>query len=255
IELNALLEGVKGTGLFDIKALHGPKFVEPESDDLSGIGGEPGTGTNEEDPAGDGIGGEDISPEEYAGDGEFTPSALNELSQTSEAKVQKTNLLIEQLDRTITLLRRVPVGFPGNGYINSLYGLRKSPFNGRVKLHQGVDLALPLGSYVHATADGTVLSVKRTKGYGLVVDIQHSKNVITRFAHLSDVVVREGEEICRGEYVGLVGSTGYSTGPHLHYEVRVGKKSVDPRPLMLLPDRVNFGSGLVGEVITSPKRS
>ena len=183
----------------------------------------------------EGIGGLESEHHLDFAEDETSPSRAN-----AAARVNRSTNLVEALDDTINLLRNVPIGLPGNGHINSLYGPRRSPFTKRMAMHRGVDMALPMGSYIHSTADGVVESVKRSPAYGLVVDIRHSPGVITRYAHLSRILVTEGEKICRGEYVGLVGSTGRSTGPHLHYEIRVKDKAIDPKPLMLLPHRVNF---------------
>lgn len=146
--------------------------------------------------------------------------------------------LAEDLDRLISVLSTLPLGYPVNGFVNSPYGPRRSPFSGRMRLHQGIDIAMPTGSRVLSTADGTVHSVKRSRAYGLVVDIEHENGIVTRYAHLSDTFVAEGETICRGEVLGLVGSTGYSTGPHLHYEVRVNDKAIDPERVTRLASRL-----------------
>ncbi|RMG41794.1 MAG: M23 family metallopeptidase [Candidatus Dadabacteria bacterium] len=142
--------------------------------------------------------------------------------------------LLELFDRYIQFLSTLPLGSPGNGYLSSGFGLRVSPFSHRVAMHQGVDISLPYGSQVVATGDGVIEAVRRTRTYGLVVDIKHSNKISTRYAHLSRVFVTEGEKICKGEVVGLVGSTGRSTGPHLHYEVRINKKPHDPRKFIEL---------------------
>lgn len=153
-----------------------------------------------------------------------------------------SRVLMNEIDQTIERFRGVPLGFPGNGHVNSEFGPRRSPFSKRTRMHHGVDLALPYGSYVLSTAEGIVSSVRRTKSYGLVIDVKHGNEVVTRYAHLSKALVRRGERICRGEVLGLVGNSGMSTGPHLHYEVRVGGKSVDPLPLMVLPSRIELAA-------------
>lgn len=141
-------------------------------------------------------------------------------------------LVLSQMDQLVGLLRYLPLGYPGNGHINSSYGPRRSPFNGRMRMHQGIDIAMPYGSYIHATGEGTVVSVRRERTYGLVVDVDHGNGIMTRYAHLSKIFVEQGEELCAGEVLGLAGSTGHSTGPHLHYEVRVDGKAVDPHAII-----------------------
>lgn len=146
--------------------------------------------------------------------------------------------LIGQLERSIERMRLIPIGLPARGFISSPFGLRRSPFNGKLKKHQGVDFALPYGSSVFATADGVVLSVKRNSTYGLKIDIQHGATVTTRYAHLSAATVKAGDDVCRGQEIGLVGSSGRSTGPHLHYEVRVDGHTIDPQVLFTLSQRI-----------------
>jgi murein DD-endopeptidase MepM/ murein hydrolase activator NlpD len=142
--------------------------------------------------------------------------------------------VLSLLDSYIDTLRVAPIGLPAPGYISSGYGYRLSPFHGGPSMHQGIDFSLPQGSPIYATGDGIVQNVNRHGTYGIVVDIAHSSRVVTRYAHMSKALIREGEKICRGEVVGLVGSTGRSTAPHLHYEVRIDGRSKNPLPFMRL---------------------
>ena len=146
--------------------------------------------------------------------------------------------LFQVFDDTLMLLQKLPLASPANGHVNSRYGKRISPFSRRIKMHRGLDFSLPYGSPIVASGDGTVVSVKRTSTYGLVVDIQHTDKVVTRYAHLSSALVKEGESVCRGERIALVGSSGRSTGPHLHYEIRVDGKTIDPDHLLKLGIRL-----------------
>lgn len=133
-------------------------------------------------------------------------------------------------DRADALLASVPVAVPVRGRLTSSYTPRRfHPVLRRVRPHWGVDIAAPSGAPVGASADGTVLDVATSASYGLVVDVSHrGGEYITRYAHLSAVLVREGQRVRRGEPVGRVGSTGLSTGPHLHYEVFVHGRRRDP---------------------------
>lgn len=108
------------------------------------------------------------------------------------------------------------------------YGYRRDPIYGTTKFHAGLDFAAHSGTPVFATADGHVTLAERTGGYGNCVDISHGYNYLTRYAHLSEILVKEGQEVKRGELVGKVGSTGKSTGPHLHYEVRFKDEPQNP---------------------------
>lgn len=147
--------------------------------------------------------------------------------------------LIEALDSYIDLIKLLPISSPGNGYVNSGYGSRVSPFTGKLKRHEGVDFSLPLGSQVFATGDGVVKAVRRNATYGLVVDIAHNGKVTTRYAHLSKALVKQGQKVCRGQAVGLVGSTGRSTGPHLHYEVRINDRTINPTKMFQIAEKLS----------------
>ncbi|WP_407051233.1 M23 family metallopeptidase [Methyloraptor flagellatus] len=97
-------------------------------------------------------------------------------------------------------------------------------------LHTGLDLRAPEGEPVHATAAGTVTDAGRQGGYGIMVEIDHGNGVSTRFGHLSRVAVADGQKVATGDIIGYAGSTGRSTGPHLHYETRVNGEPLDPEP-------------------------
>jgi murein DD-endopeptidase MepM/ murein hydrolase activator NlpD len=189
--------------------------------------------------AADGVGGAEIDCET---DASACGKQLSQLSGTrarlnlasAEGRAADQKELIELLDTYLDVLKIAPIGLPAPGYINSGFGFRFSPFHGRLSMHEGIDLALPQGSQINSTGDGVVLSVERNGTYGLVVDIAHSDRVVTRYAHLSKAFVSEGEKVCRGEVIGLVGTSGRSTGPHLHYEILVDGKARNPVPFVQL---------------------
>ena len=112
--------------------------------------------------------------------------------------------------------------------VSSNFGYRKDPFHGGSKFHAGMDFAAAQGTPVYATGDGIVKRARWAGGYGNLVELENGFGYQTRFAHLSKIMVREGQFVRRGELVGLVGSTGRSTGAHLHYEVRIDGKPVQP---------------------------
>ena len=113
------------------------------------------------------------------------------------------------------------------------FGVRSDPFRGRAAMHGGVDLAGPVGTPVYATADGIVArSEWNNGGYGNLVEISHGQGIETRYGHLSRLIARPGQRVRKGELVGLMGSTGRSTGSHLHYEVRIDGRAVNPIPFM-----------------------
>ncbi len=118
--------------------------------------------------------------------------------------------------------------WPVAGTITCPYGSRTDPFSGEGAYHTGMDIAAPTGSAVTATADGTVSHADWMNGYGQLIIIDHGNGYETYYAHLSRVDVMDGQSIRRGERIGAVGTTGRSTGPHLHYEVRVGGVPINP---------------------------
>jgi murein DD-endopeptidase MepM/ murein hydrolase activator NlpD len=133
-------------------------------------------------------------------------------------------------ERLRSLMSFVPLRMPlsGDPSVTSGFGYRADPFLGRLALHPGVDLAEAYGAEIHAAASGRVAHAGPAGGYGNMVEIDHGNGLATRYAHMSDVLVEEGQEVDRGAVLGRLGSTGRSTGPHLHYEVRVDGEPVDP---------------------------
>jgi murein DD-endopeptidase MepM/ murein hydrolase activator NlpD len=128
----------------------------------------------------------------------------------------------------------VPAGMPVGGVrMSSSYGMRNHPVLGGRRSHNGVDLAGPTGTPVYATADGIVGKAERFGSYGKYIQIEHGGEMETRFAHLSGYNVVAGQRVRKGDLIGYIGSTGRSTGPHLHYEVRIAGEAVDPRPYMV----------------------
>ena len=140
----------------------------------------------------------------------------------------------EFLDQYIAAIRAIPFNYPSNGKVTSLFGARFSPFSKRWRVHQGVDFSLKVGSAVYATADGVVSNVKYSNTYGYYIDIKHTDRVMTRYAHLSKMLVKRGDKVTARDMIALSGSSGRSTGPHLHYEVRVDGKPKNPSQLFSL---------------------
>ena len=120
----------------------------------------------------------------------------------------------------------------------SSFGVRSDPFRGSAAMHAGIDLAAPMGTPIYATADGVVDRAEWSGGYGNLVEIDHGKGLQTRFGHLSRILVHPGERVVRGQEIALMGSTGRSTGSHLHYEVRIDGHAVNPVPFLQSADYV-----------------
>lgn len=146
--------------------------------------------------------------------------------------------LLRRLNTLARGLRALPIGYPAEGDITSHYGYRVSPFSHHGSFHEGMDLSLDTGGDVVSTGDGIVTDVKYDRAYGWMVDIDHSPSVGTRYAHLSKTLVKIGQQVRRGDTIALSGNTGRSTGPHLHYEVRINGRARNPKQFALLPQRL-----------------
>jgi murein DD-endopeptidase MepM/ murein hydrolase activator NlpD len=159
------------------------------------------------------------------------------------ASVERLETRTERLESELLMYEaalreraRVPSIWPVEGESTDSFGVRSNPFGGGgAEFHSGQDIAAPRGAPVLAAADGKVVQAGWQNGYGQTVVIDHGNGLTTRYGHLSKIEVSAGQELKRGEELGQVGSTGRSTGPHLHYEVRVGELPVSPR--RYLPER------------------
>ena len=130
-------------------------------------------------------------------------------------------------------LAALPTRKPAIGYYTSGFGTRRAPFGGKVKMHEGVDIANHPGTPIKATADGVVTFANTKAGYGQTVILDHGYGLQTWYAHTHAILVKNGQKIRRGDTIALLGSTGRSTGPHCHYEVRVNGIPVDPLSYIL----------------------
>lgn len=147
-----------------------------------------------------------------------------------ETQISRVERAIQDAGHARTVLRALPLGRPLNdGHTTtSGFGTRQDPFTRALAQHSGMDIRAPSGMPVRATASGRIFEAGTNGGYGLMVEIDHGFGLTTRYAHLSSILVREGDIIRKGDVIGLVGSTGRSTGPHLHYEVRIDDDATDP---------------------------
>ena len=148
-----------------------------------------------------------------------------------------------QLERLTRTLATVPVRKPVMGEldVSSGFGVRVDPFIRAPAMHTGIDFRGETGDPARATADGTVTVAGWQGGYGKMVEIDHGYGFTTRYGHLSDITVKVGQRVRAGHIVGKVGSTGRSTGPHLHYETRVNGEAVDPRKFLRAGMRLGSG--------------
>lgn len=162
-------------------------------------------------------------------------SLIREMHQ----QVKQTNLaakkqaldfddLIKLLDKKRNLLASTPSIKPVNGWITSQFGYRTSPFTGQREFHSGLDISNKSGVKIIATANGRISYAARKMYIGNLVVIDHGYGRVTRFGHLEKILVKEGQEVKRGDVIALLGNTGRSTGPHVHYEVKINGTPVNP---------------------------
>jgi len=139
---------------------------------------------------------------------------------------------IHELDQHLldkeSFLNSTPTILPAEGWITSYYGQRISPYLGKLKMHEGLDVGAPYGTHVNAPADGIITFSGMKAGFGKFVQIDHGYGIETIYAHNQNLYVKPGQKVKRGALLAAVGNTGHSTGPHLHYEVRVNGIAVDP---------------------------
>ena len=154
-----------------------------------------------------------------------------QIEQTSIAAIEQAldfEDLIKGLEEKRNLLARTPSIKPADGWITSRFGYRKSPFTGKREFHAGLDIANRIGAKVIATADGKVIYASKKLYIGNLVTIDHGHGRLTKYGHLKKILVKRGQKVKRGETIGLLGNTGRSTGPHVHYEIRVNGTPVNP---------------------------
>lgn len=155
-------------------------------------------------------------------------AAYEEVNRFALAAELETQDVMERLGEKRALLASTPTRIPTLGYITSDYGIRVSPYDGRRKMHEGIDIANRYGADIIAPADAAVIFAGVKPGYGKMVILDHGNGIETRFAHNSKSYVQAGDRVNRGQKIAAVGSTGHSTGPHCHYEVHASGLPVDP---------------------------
>lgn len=172
-----------------------------------------------------------LDPKRFTGTG--GPFEAVEPLKAADPKFKELFQSWKKLDQIEKGTIAIPSTQPVKGTaLTSGYGVRSDPFRGRAAMHAGIDLAGPLGTPIYATADGIVARAQWANGYGNLVEINHGRGIQTRYGHLSKSLVKPGQRVKRGDKIALMGSTGRSTGSHLHYEVRVDGKAVNPIPFM-----------------------
>ena len=158
-----------------------------------------------------------------------TPSLASRVGGTGDAQFRSLFSAWQQMDGAAAQAIAIPSRRPINEMrMTSSFGTRSDPFSGRRARHNGIDIAVPAGTPIYATADGVVGRAQWVGGYGNYAEIDHGNGISTLYAHNSQLVVDEGQTVAKGQTVARCGSTGYSTGPHLHFEVRQNGSPVNP---------------------------
>jgi murein DD-endopeptidase MepM/ murein hydrolase activator NlpD len=175
--------------------------------------------------------------------GPFVPVKLPADAGPFERQLSRINITRAQMERLNRTLALVPYRKPVVGEVEftSGFGVRSDPFLGRPAMHTGLDFRAATGDPVRATANGKVVSAGWAGGYGRMVEVDHGNGLSTRYGHLSEIGVKVGESIKIGQVIGEVGSTGRSTGPHLHYETRIDGEAVDPQKFLRAGVRLSAG--------------
>ena len=171
----------------------------------------------------------------YGRGGPFIPPPAHTLSDAVvQANLTTLTSRIERLDSLTQVMRAPPLGQPLDEFqITSPFGVRADPLNHAAGMHEGVDLGSPVGAQVYSTGDGVVIFAGFKGLYGQTIDIDHGLGMVTRYAHLSAISVNVGDKIRRHAVIGEVGATGRTTGPHLHYEVRIADQPRNPLKFIL----------------------
>jgi murein DD-endopeptidase MepM/ murein hydrolase activator NlpD len=175
--------------------------------------------------------------------GPFVPVKLASDASPFDRQLYRINMTRAQADKLIRTLALVPYRKPVIGEVEftSGFGIRSDPFLGRPAMHTGLDFRAQMGDPVRATANGKVVNSGWSGGYGRMVEIDHGNGLSTRYGHLSQIDVKVGDIIKIGQVIGEVGSTGRSTGPHLHYETRIDGEAVDPQKFLRAGVRLSAG--------------
>lgn len=161
--------------------------------------------------------------------GPYIPPVYDGTASSFEAHVDDLDTALSALSKVESAVQHYPIASPAPGRrLTSSFGIRRDPFHGRRAMHSGIDFKTPVGTPILATAKGVVKYAGWKGGYGRLVEVDHGNGYTTRYAHLSAIKVRKGQRVDTGATIGKAGSSGRSTGPHLHYEVRRNGKAVNP---------------------------
>ena len=158
---------------------------------------------------------------------------LHQLNTDVRLEEVKQQDLLRAIRENKDLLEATPSIWPSEGWISSDFGYRTSPFTGQREFHKGIDISGRVGTPVYAPAKGKIIFAGVDGGYGRTLVTNHGSGIVTRYAHLHRIAVKKGQDVARGELIGYMGSSGRSTGPHLHYEIRLNGVCVNPMRYIL----------------------
>jgi murein DD-endopeptidase MepM/ murein hydrolase activator NlpD len=156
-------------------------------------------------------------------------SELNRLQYRMKWELGSLNNLLSIIEGRDNQLNSTPSINPASGFFGSGFGFRRDPFTRTIRMHNGIDIDNKIGTPVYASANGIVAFTGVQSGYGNLITINHGYGITTNYAHLNDILVREGDTVKRGDKIGTIGISGRTTGPHLHYEVRINGVPMDPK--------------------------
>lgn len=212
-ELSASLDSLQQELLIlaqnDAKVRVLANLTKPQTDGISGIGGPVASDPGSDYPA--------------------LQQKIDKMREAIDLRRKSQEEVQGILNDQRSLLAAKPAGIPTRGWVTSSFGMRQSPFTGKRSMHDGLDIAARTGTPVQATADGIVSRVVTDPGYGKLVVIEHGYGYRTYYGHNSKIFVKVGQRIKRGETISAVGNTGRSTGPHVHYEVRLNGVPLNPK--------------------------
>jgi len=174
--------------------------------------------------------------------GDWVGRDLEALGQEISSRERSFRQLKDLLEAKRSVLASTPTIWPVRGLITAGYGYRLSPFTGQREMHEGLDIAAPFGSPILATAEGIVSFVGPLGSFGTVVFLNHGHGLTTFYAHASSTRVKEGQPVKRGQIVAFVGTSGRTTGPHVHYEVQINGATVNPLKYIIDPAGVKFAN-------------
>jgi murein DD-endopeptidase MepM/ murein hydrolase activator NlpD len=153
---------------------------------------------------------------------------IDDLMENASVRDGELESMKERYEVSLEALKYIPSINPANGHFTSLFGYRRNPFGGGAEFHKGADIANTFGTNIIATANGKVTFAARRGGYGLSVSINHGNGLVTTYSHMSKIVATVGQEVNRGDIIGKMGSTGSSTGVHIHYEIIKDGTHINP---------------------------